>query len=151
MNRAAELVENINRGVAAVRDVYRELETRPVNRNCALRRECCHFTLTGRTPHVTRGEALALAKALRATGRTRMPSRFDGCCPFLSAATGKCMVYADRPFGCRTHFCAAAGGPYARHEVADLVQRLEQIDRELDGDGAHVMLDAVEDALAHLR
>lgn len=151
MNRAADFEQKINRAVDDVRAVYREIDARPVNRNCVLRRECCHFTLTGRTPHVTRGEAFALAKALRATGRTRMPARFDGCCPFLNAATGKCMVYADRPFGCRTHFCAAAGGPYARNEVADLVQRLEQIDRDLDGNGAHVMQDAVEDALEYLR
>ena len=151
VNRAAEVEPQIKRGVDAVRSVYRELDARPINRNCVMRRECCHFQLTGRTPHLTRGEAFTVAKALRATGRTRMPSRLDGCCPFLNAATGKCMIYTDRPFGCRTHFCSAAGGPYARHEVADLVQRLEQIDRDLGGDGAHLMQNALEEALEYLR
>lgn len=137
--------------IAEVRAIYRAVDERPIQRNCLQRRECCHFRLTGRTPYLTRGEALTAAKALRASGRTRMPARLDGCCPFLNAATGKCMIYNDRPFGCRTHFCAAAGGPYARHEIADLVQRLERIDRELGGDGAHVLHSAVSDALEELR
>lgn len=151
MKRRTLRQELVDKAVADVRSVYADLERRPVERNCLMRRECCHFRLTGRTPQLTRGEAFAVAKALRATGRTRLPTRFDGCCPFLNAATGKCMIYADRPFGCRTHFCAAAGGPYTRGEVADLVQRLEQIDRDLDGDGAHRMQDAVEYALEELR
>lgn len=151
MKRSGLTEKQIDSAVAEVRRVYAELDARPIERNCVMRRECCHFRLTGRTPHLTRGEALAVAKALRATGRTRMPLRIDGCCAFLNAATGKCMIYADRPFGCRTHFCAAAGGPYARHEVADLVRRLEQVDRDLGGSGAHLMQDAVEDALEVLR
>lgn len=151
MKRSALTEKQIDAAVAAVRRVYADLDARPVERNCVMRRECCHFRLTGRTPYLTRGEAFTAAKALRVAGRTRMPTRIDGCCPFLNAATGRCMIYADRPFGCRTHFCAAAGGPYARHEVADLVQRLEQTDRDLGGDGAHVMQDAVAEALETLR
>jgi hypothetical protein len=38
------------------------------------------------------------------------------------------MIYESRPFGCRTHFCAKAGGMYPRKHVADLIQRLEAID-----------------------
>lgn len=141
----------IDAAVEKVRAIYREVDARPIERRCIQRRECCHFKLTGRTPFLTRGEAFAVAKGLRATGRTRMPTRMDGCCPFLDAGTGKCMIYADRPFGCRTHFCAAAGGPYARHEVADLIQRLEKVDRELGGNGGHRLHDAVTGALEELR
>ncbi len=128
--------------LAEVRAVYRELEARPVERACVRRTECCQFKLTGRTPMLTRGEAMLAAKALRASGRKAMPEREDGACPMLKA-NGGCMIYADRPFGCRTHFCAAAGGPYARAEVLDLIRRLEAVDARLGGDGPRALEGAV--------
>jgi Fe-S-cluster containining protein len=100
--------------IAAVRNVYGALAARPVERACERRGDCCHFKLTGRTPFLTAAEALLAARALRATGRTRLPDSPDGACPLLDRATGRCRIYEDRPFGCRTHFCSAAGGPYAR-------------------------------------
>jgi len=60
---------------------------------------------------------------------------------------GACVIYADRPFGCRTHFCAAAGGPYARAEVLDLIRRLEAVDAQLGGDGPRALAAAVGDEL----
>jgi Fe-S-cluster containining protein len=129
-----------------VRAVYRELERRPVERACERRTECCQFKLTGRTPMLTRGEAMVAAKALRASGRKALPEREDGACPMLRT-DGKCMIYADRPFGCRTHFCAAAGGPYARAEVLDLIRRLEAVDTQLGGDGPRALEAAVGDEL----
>lgn len=132
---------------AAVQTIYRELAARPIERACVQRTECCHFKLTGRTPFLTKGEALVAAKALRATGRKRLPPNPDGACPLLDQASGRCLIYAGRPFGCRTHFCAAAGGPYARREVVDLIHRLEDIDRALGGDGAMPLPAAVERAL----
>ncbi len=66
----------------------------------------------------------------------------------LDRATGDCLIYEARPFGCRTHFCAAAGGPYARREVADLIHRLEAIDHSLGGDGASALPHALRVALA---
>src|SRR5687768_733886 len=105
--------------LGAVEAIYSELAARPIERACITRTECCHFRLTGRTPFLTKGEALAAASAWRATGRTRLPENPDGACPLLDASTGRCRIYEGRPFGCRTHFCAAAGGPYARREVAD--------------------------------
>ena len=98
---------------------------------------------------MTAGEALVVAAALRATGRRTLPESGDaatGRCPLLNPA-GKCLVYEARPFGCRTHFCAAAGGPYSRNEVRDLVRRLEEIDIALGGDGPHALPLAVESAL----
>jgi Fe-S-cluster containining protein len=137
--------------VASVRAIYGELAQRPIERSCELKTECCQFRLTGRTPYLTRGEAAVAAAALRATGRIRLPTRTDGACPLLDPATQRCMIYEGRPFGCRTHFCAAAGGPYARREVADLIHRLEDIDRELGGDGARPLPAAVELALCAAR
>lgn len=133
--------------IANVRAIYAEVVARPIERACTLKTECCHFKLTGRTPYLTKGEALTAAKAFRSTGRTRLAERTDGACPLLDPQ-GRCLIYKDRPFGCRTHFCAAAGGPYARREVSDLIHRLEEIDAQLGGDGGRPLPAAVKEALA---
>lgn len=132
--------------IANVRAIYAELAARPIERACVRRTECCQFKLTGRTPYLTKGEALTAAKALRATGRTRISERTDGACPLLDAE-GRCLIYEDRPFGCRTHFCAAAGGPYMRREVSDLIHRLEGIDAQLGGEGGRPLPAAVKAAM----
>jgi Fe-S-cluster containining protein len=133
-----------------VRQVYRDLAARPIDRNCVRLKECCHFKLTGRTPYLTKGEALVAAKAVRATGRTQLPASPAGACPLLEPTTGNCLIYEARPFGCRTHFCAAAGGPYARREVIDLIRRLETVDETLGGSGPRLLQNAISDALAKL-
>lgn len=137
--------------LAEVRAIYAELAQRKVTRNCIARTECCQFQLTGQTPHLTKGEALLAAKAFRATGRRELPESDDGACPMLKRETGKCMIYADRPFGCRTHFCEAAGGPYSRKEVVDLIRRLEDLDVRLRGDGPRKITAAIADALDEMR
>jgi hypothetical protein len=137
----------------ATRAIYADLEKQPVQRDCVRRTECCQFKLTGRTPMLTAGEALVVAAGLRASGRRSLPESGDevtGRCPLLNPA-GKCIVYDSRPFGCRTHFCAAAGGPYTRNEVRDLVRRLEEVDASLGGDGPHALPMAVEYALEKLQ
>ncbi len=130
-----------------VRAVYADLAARPVERNCTLRTECCQFKLTGLTPNLTAGEALVAAKALRTAGRKTMPEPKDGSCPMLDQRTGRCIIYENRPFGCRTHFCPAAGGPYSRREVLDLIRRLEEIDGRLGNGGARPLPSAVRWAL----
>jgi len=137
--------------LADVRAVYADLAKRPVQRNCVARTECCQFQITGLTPHLTKGEALLAAKAYRASGRRDFPEEDDGVCPMLNRKTGRCMIYADRPFGCRTHFCEAAGGPYSRKEVLDLIRRLEDLDVQLKGDGPRKLFPAVADALEDFR
>ncbi len=136
--------------VSAVRAIYAELAQRPVQRNCLARTECCQFQLTGRIPHLTKGEALLAARAFRATGRRELPATDDDICPLLQTKTGRCLIYADRPFACRTHFCEAAGGPYARKEVIDLIRRLEDLDARLNGDGPRKIVPAVADALEEM-
>jgi Fe-S-cluster containining protein len=133
-----------------VQKVYADLAARPIDRSCVRLKECCHFKLTGRTPYLTKGEALLAAKALRATGRKTLPPSPDGACPLLDGPTGNCLIYEARPFGCRTHFCAAAGGPYSRREVIDLIRRLEAVDTSLGGDGARILSNAVSEALDEL-
>lgn len=133
-----------------IRRIYADLATRPLERSCTRTTGCCQFRLTGRTPQLTRGEALLAAKAVRASGRKAMPERDDGACPFLRTDT-RCLIYQDRPFGCRTHFCTAAGGPMARSEVIDLIRRLEAVDARLGGDGPRALETAVADELARTR
>ena len=133
-----------------VRAIYAKLAARPVQRNCTGIAECCQFKLTGLTPYLTKGEALVAAKAWRATGRKKLPHKEDGSCPMLDPTTLRCLIYHDRPFGCRTHFCTAAGGAMARSEVVDLIRELETIDAKLGGNGARKISGAVSDALEEL-
>ena len=133
---------------AEVRKIYAELASRPVERNCTLRTECCQFLLTGKTPYLTTGEALVAAQALKATGRRALPERPDGACPLLDPATAKCLIYDSRPFGCRTHFCQDAGGPYPRRDVAGLIHKLEETARRLGGSEARPLAAAMQEFLA---
>lgn len=132
-----------------VRAVYAELDQVSVSRNCVLRTECCYFKRTGLTPQLTAGEAVLAAKAWRASGRKELKSRPDGGCPLLVGpeGKGKCAIYADRPFGCRTHFCDEAGGDYPRREVIDLVHRLEDIDERFGGSGPKALQPALTEGL----
>jgi len=138
---------NATDALKEVRQVYAELARRPADRDCLGRAECCHFKITGKTPLLTRGEAMELARVVRAGGRRQLPERPDGACPLLDPVTSRCLAYEGRPFGCRTHFCAAAGGPYSRREVLDLIRRLEVVDEALGGTGSRPLEAALRDAL----
>ncbi len=127
--------------------IYAEWESRPIVRNCVGLADCCRFRLAGHTPYLTRGEALVAARAWRAAGRREITMPPDGSCPFLHPASGKCLIHQGRPFGCRTHFCEAAGGPAKRSEVRDLIRRLEEIDHRLGGNGAKNLHAAVREAM----
>ena len=143
--------ERLQNALYEVRQVFVDLAQRPFQRNCLRKTECCHFKLTGRTPYLTKGEAVVAAKALRATGRKSLSETADGSCPMLRQETGNCLIYEDRPFGCRTHFCAAAGGPLARREVLDLIRRLDDVDLVLNGNGPRPLQNAVADVLEDMR
>jgi len=143
--------DRLQNALNEVRQVFVDLAQRPFQRNCLRKTECCHFKLTGRTPYLTKGEAVVAAKALRATGRKSLPETADGSCPMLRQETGNCLIYEDRPFGCRTHFCAAAGGPLARREVLDLIRRLDDVDLVLNGNGPRPLQNAVADVLEDMR
>jgi len=144
------LPRKLQAALAEVRQVYVDLAQRPIERNCVRRTKCCHFKLTGRTPYLTKGEAIVAAKAFRATGRKSLPENVDDSCPMLQQETGNCLIYEDRPFGCRTHFCAAAGGPVVRRDVLDLIRRLEDVDLALNGNGLRALQSVVADALEEM-
>jgi len=140
--------EDLRAIAAEVRAIYRDWEARPIERACTGLSDCCRFRQTGRTPFLTRGEALVAAMAWRAAGRTEVPATADGACPFLR--NNRCQIYEGRPFGCRTHFCEAAGGPASRKEVRDLIQRLEEIDVRLGGNGGVNLPTAVAQAMERM-
>lgn len=129
-----------------IQTIYAELEHRPLPRQCEMRTGCCHFRLAGHTPLLTRGEALYAAEGVRRSGRKVLKPHPDGACPLLGR-DGRCTIYQHRPFGCRTHFCAEAGGMYPRKHVADLIQRLEALDEKLAGGGSRPLEAAVSAAL----
>ncbi len=121
----------IDAALAEVRAVYAALDNRHQERDCQRRTGCCRFALTGEVPSLTHAEALLLAKAWRASGRKGAPQGAEGDCPLFDPKTRGCRVYESRPFGCRTHFCVPAGGPYARRDVLDLIRRLEVASEKL--------------------
>lgn len=130
--------------VNEVKAIYQEWSGRELERSCIGRSTCCQFTLTGKTPYITKGEAILAAKGWRAAGRKTIAIDAPSC-PFL--LQGKCQIYDSRPFACRTHFCDAAGGPAPRAMVRDLIQRLEEIDQRLGGRGGVNLPIAVRDCL----
>jgi len=76
---------------------------------------CCDFAATGREPYPTAVELeevrhALLASSLSSRARRRLPLADHALCPLLSEA-GRCLIYASRPFGCRTFFCHQAQGP----------------------------------------
>lgn len=147
MRRVRDVKKESAEIIRAVMEIYAEWEQRPLRRACTGIADCCRFRLVGHTPYLTKGEALVAAKAWKAAGRKEVMVPTDGSCPFLHPHTGKCRIYQGRPFGCRTHFCTAAGGPANRNEVRDLIQRLEAIDHRLGGNGGVNLPTAVGEAM----
>jgi Fe-S-cluster containining protein len=127
-----------------LRAIYSELEMRPHETRCEMRQTCCQFHLTGRVPVLTKGEALYAVKGVKAWGKKELPKTKEGGCPLLKE-NGRCGIYEHRPFGCRTHFCAAAGGVMPRKIIQDLIQRLEVLDEKLGGDGSKTIEQALRE------
>jgi Fe-S-cluster containining protein len=126
-------------GLEELRAVYAEVDALLVGWTCDASTDCCRFGVTGREPYPTAVELAELERAVRARGglpkRRSLPTVGGGGaggsrggkggadggggrkgggderrCALLSDG-GKCLVYASRPFGCRTFFCDRARGP----------------------------------------
>ncbi len=147
--------EEIAGAITEVEDIYREVDTLDLSRDCQARTRCCRFRLTGRVPCLTIGEALAAARGVRESGRTQLPKvdgspgGKEGACPLLDRH-GRCSIYARRPLGCRTHFCELAGGNYPRAAVSGQVRRLETLAEQLGQTDVRPIEGAVRDALGLL-
>ena len=100
--------------LAALRGVYAEVDRALEGWSCAASTDCCRFGVTGREPYPTAIEQAELERAVRARGglpkRRSLPTVDERRCTLLSDE-GKCLVYASRPFGCRTFFCEHGHGP----------------------------------------
>lgn len=132
--------------LAELRAVYAEVDARTAGATCDLSTDCCRFRVTGREPYPTAVELLGVRRALAARGglptRRSLPVADDGRCPLLDDA-GRCAVYAARPFGCRTFFCARASlpEPLDRRAILALGRRLAAASERLaPGTGGAVPL-----------
>jgi Fe-S-cluster containining protein len=121
-----------------LRSLYAEADALYAGFECPRSTECCRFGITGREPYVTSLERVAIERALaRRGGPLRSSARAlplagsvgsERACPLLDRG-GRCAVYADRPLGCRTFYCARASGDPApeRRELRALVQRVREL------------------------
>ncbi|MBX3217354.1 MAG: hypothetical protein KF850_35315 [Labilithrix sp.] len=123
--------------LAELRALYATVDRALEGWGCEASTDCCRFGVTGREPYPTAIEIAELERAVRARGglpkRRSLPvvasrrgqrerrgdARGDDAerrCALLGD-DGRCLVYASRPFGCRTFFCERARGPVG--ELAD--------------------------------
>ena len=141
--------ENNDGFLAELAALYREVDAHYADWSCPSSTECCRFGITGRQPYVTAVEALALKRALARRGGLPKPKKRalpmtqdqarERICPLLGH-DNRCVVYADRPLGCRTFFCGRAtrGAGPEREELRELVRRLQDLAsrHELGGERA---------------
>jgi uncharacterized protein len=109
--------------------------------DCDRSTDCCRFGVTGREPYPTAVERALLRRAIDARGGPRAILRknkslplADKPCPLLGP-DGRCQVYADRPFGCRTFFCERAfhrdGGAAAKDPVLVHRDAVRELGRDI--------------------
>lgn len=116
------------RALQELRVIYRQADAAYAPFSCSASGECCQLSKTQRQPWLWAPEWLLLARQ-----HPLPPPRADGGCPYLDAAGLRCTVYANRPFGCRTFFCARIRGPSRQpaDTVNALLVRLEQVSQRL--------------------
>ena len=117
---AAALDPGARAALDSLRAVYAEVDALLAGWTCDSSNECCRFGVTGREPYPSAVEVAELERAVRARGalpkrRRALPTvsargEDERRCALLGDE-GKCLVYASRPFGCRTFFCDRASGP----------------------------------------
>jgi uncharacterized protein len=125
--------------LAALGGLYGEVDALHAGFSCPASTECCRFGLTGREPYVTSLELRAIEGELARRGgglpsaRRRALPLHDAApedertCPLLDRA-GRCSVYAVRPFGCRTYYCARAErGADPRSALRPLLAQLREL------------------------
>ena len=136
-------------GLEELRAVYTEVDALLAGWTCDSSTDCCRFGVTGREPYPTAVELAELERAVRARGGlpkrrslpTVSPSGEDERRCALLSDEGKCLVYAARPFGCRTFFCERARGPAgeparamrdAKSEIARLGRAVADVSARFD-------------------
>jgi Fe-S-cluster containining protein len=106
-----------------LRAIYARADAALGGWGCDASTDCCRFGVTGREPYPTAVELAELDRAVRARGglpkRRSLPVAAERRCAYLGD-DGRCVVYASRPFGCRTFFCERARGPVGERAASDL-------------------------------
>jgi len=124
-----------------LRGVYAEVDELLAGWTCDSSTDCCRFGVTGREPYPTSVEIAELERAVRARGglpkRRSLPllgtaprGEDERRCALLSDH-GKCLVYASRPFGCRTFFCERASGPAGEPARSGPKQEIARLGRAI--------------------
>lgn len=121
---------------AELRALYREADALFAGWTCETSTDCCRFGVTGREPYPTAVELAELRAAIRARGglpkRRTLPLADERRCDLLDDE-GRCLVYASRPFGCRTFFCDRAEGPApSRAEIQRLARLIADLSARFD-------------------
>jgi Fe-S-cluster containining protein len=106
-----------------LRALYAGIDAELEGWTCDASTDCCRFGVTGREPYPTAIELAELERAVRARGglpkRRSLPVADERRCALLGD-DGRCLVYASRPFGCRTFFCERASGPVGERAASGL-------------------------------
>ncbi len=146
MRRPRDDTPGIEALFAELEGVYRDADALFAGWSCPASTECCRFGITGLEPYVTSIEFALVQRAVARNGGPLQAARRalplagnqdlqERRCPMLDAS-GRCSIYAARPFGCRTFFCARAteARKIPHRRVLELVRRVEQIAaRHIDG------------------
>ena len=124
-----------------------ELDALYANASCLNSTRCCQLRRYGHVPLVFEVEGRrAIAGVMRRGGRLPLEGEI-GDCPLL-LRSGACSVYADRPFGCRTFYCADATLPDGprRAEVQALAMQLRALAERLGDSDLRPLTNVLDDA-----
>ena len=161
-DRAPRTTQTEGRALADLEAIVARVDVLYAHSSCPSSTECCRFGLTGREPFVTSTELALVLRGVRRRGgalagaRKALPlasdvRRDERTCPLLDRS-GRCSVYASRPFGCRTFFCERATHErrVAHGEVGALVRELQEVGARHapGGDVGRPLVRALEQALA---
>jgi Fe-S-cluster containining protein len=121
---------------AELHAIYKEVDALHAGWSCETSTDCCRFGVTGREPYPTALELAELETAVRARGglpkRRSLPMAEERRCDLLGD-DGRCLVYASRPYGCRTFFCDRASGPRVpRAEIQRLSRQIADLSARFD-------------------
>jgi len=124
--------------LAELRAIYAAVDALTAGWSCDASTDCCRFAVTGREPYPTAVELAELDRAIAARGglgrggKRLLPiAAAERRCALLDP-DGRCVVYASRPFGCRTFYCERAEGPFGerelpRGEIAELAGKIASL------------------------
>ncbi len=118
-----------------LRALYHQIDAALAGWSCDASTDCCRFGVTGREPYPTAIELALLDRAIASRGglpkRRTLPLASERRCALLDDH-GRCLVYASRPFGCRTFFCTRGQGPVGERilpkaTIADVASRIASL------------------------